>query len=212
MVVNEEWLAGNDEYIEKKLLKELKLKRKREEKKSPGRWTRGDEAKDLKMLNEKGKEKVVDIEEDAERKRKIKVKGKEKVVGIKEDVERKRKIKVKGKEKVVDVEKGSEKNERVNKQKHNNVLTGRATVRQLFEGMHGLSPERKKVIREMGFGDLIEFPIFEIPIKLAFYVVDILNTTNMTLECAMGDIVITSKIVKQVLGLPMGRRKLEREG
>ncbi|GJS85224.1 peptidase C48, SUMO/sentrin/Ubl1 [Tanacetum coccineum] len=59
--------------------------------------------------------------------------------------------------------------------------------------MRGLSPERKKVIKEMGFGDLIEFPIFEIPTKLAFYVVDILNTTNMTLECPMGDIVITPK-------------------
>ncbi|GKB99365.1 hypothetical protein Tco_0985502 [Tanacetum coccineum] len=32
MVVNEEWLAGNDEYIERKVLKEMKLKRKREEK------------------------------------------------------------------------------------------------------------------------------------------------------------------------------------
>ncbi|GJV36658.1 peptidase C48, SUMO/sentrin/Ubl1 [Tanacetum coccineum] len=78
--------------------------------------------------------------------------------------------------------------------------------------MRGLSPERKKVIREMGFGDLIEFPIFEIPTKLAFYFVDILNTKYMTLECPMGDIVISPKTVKQVLGLPMGRRRLEREG
>nr|GEX38386.1 peptidase C48, SUMO/sentrin/Ubl1 [Tanacetum cinerariifolium] len=31
-------------------------------------------------------------------------------------------------------------------------------------------------------------------------------------ECPMGDIVITPKTVKKVLGLPMGRRKLEREG
>ncbi|GKB54230.1 hypothetical protein Tco_0904983 [Tanacetum coccineum] len=180
MVVNEEWLAGNDEYIERKVLKELKLKRKREEK---NHLVDGQEGK--------GKEKVVDVEEDAERKRKFKIKGKEKVV---------------------DFEKGSEKNKRINKQKNNSVLKGRATVRQLFEAMRGLSPERKKVIREMGFRDLIEFPIFEIPTKLVFYVVDILNTTNMTLECPMGDIVITAKTVKQVLGLPMGRRRLEREG
>ncbi|GJR99814.1 hypothetical protein Tco_0316323 [Tanacetum coccineum] len=78
--------------------------------------------------------------------------------------------------------------------------------------MRGLSPERKKVIREMGFEDLIEFLIFKIPTKLVFYVVDILNTTNMMLECPMGEIVITPKIVKQVLGLPMRRMKLEREG
>ncbi|GJU36387.1 hypothetical protein Tco_1184741 [Tanacetum coccineum] len=201
MVVNEEWLAGNDEYIERKVLKELKLKRKREEK---NHLVDGQE--------DKGKERVINVEEDAERKRKIKGKGKEKVVDVEEDAERKRKIKVKGKEKVDDFEKGSEKNERVNKQKNNSVLKGRATVRQLFEAMRGLSPERKKVIGEMRFGDLIEFPIFEIPTKLAFYFVDILNTTNMTLECPMGDIVITPKTVKQVLGLPMERRKLEREG
>nr|GFB79147.1 peptidase C48, SUMO/sentrin/Ubl1 [Tanacetum cinerariifolium] len=96
--------------------------------------------------------------------------------------------------------------------KNNSVLKGRETVRQLFEAMRGLIPERKKVIREMRFGDLIGFPIFEIPNKFAFYVVDILNTTNMTLECPMGDIVITPKTVKQVLGLQMGRRRLEREG
>ncbi|GKA60464.1 hypothetical protein Tco_0759871 [Tanacetum coccineum] len=159
MVLNEEWLAGNDEYIERKVLKELKLKRKREEKKSPGRWTRGDEAKDLaekhkkikkqqqdtkssrkiedkgkervinveedaerkRKIKGKGKEKVVDVEEDAERKRKIKGKGKEKVVDVEEDAERKRKIKVKGKEKVVDFEEESEKNKRINKQKHNSL-------------------------------------------------------------------------------------------
>ncbi|GJR41288.1 peptidase C48, SUMO/sentrin/Ubl1 [Tanacetum coccineum] len=62
--------------------------------------------------------------------------------------------------------------------------------------MHGLSPERKKVIREMRFEDLIEFLIFEIPTKLVFYVIDILSITNMMLECPMGDIVITPKTWK----------------
>ncbi|GJX34893.1 hypothetical protein Tco_0246450 [Tanacetum coccineum] len=186
MVVNKEWLAGNDEYIERKVLKEMKLKRKPEEKNH--------------------------LHQDTESSRKIEDKGKERVINVEEDAERKRKVKVKGKEKLVDSEEGSEKNKKINRQKHNSVLKGRATVRQLFEAMHGLSPERKKVMREMGFRDLIEFPIFEIPTKLAFYVVDILNTTNMTLECPMGDIEITPKTVKQVLGLPMGRRRLEREG
>nr|GFC46630.1 peptidase C48, SUMO/sentrin/Ubl1 [Tanacetum cinerariifolium] len=125
---------------------------------------------------------------------------------------RKRKIKNKGKEEVNDVEDESETNERVQKQSFNRVLKGRATVRPLFEAMHGLTPQRKRVVREMGFGNLIDFLKVEIPIKLAFYVVDILNIRKMTLECPMGDIVITPKTVKEVLGLPMGRRKLEREG
>ncbi|GKC23050.1 hypothetical protein Tco_1025200 [Tanacetum coccineum] len=117
-----------------------------------------------------------------------------------------------GKEKVVDVEDKSEMNERVLRQSFNNVLKGRATVSPLFEAMRGLSPQRKRVIRETGLGDLIDFLIVEIPTKLAFFVVDILNTRKMTLKCPMGDIVITPKTVKEVLGLPMGRRKLEREG
>ncbi|GKF00604.1 hypothetical protein Tco_0027527, partial [Tanacetum coccineum] len=78
--------------------------------------------------------------------------------------------------------------------------------------MRGLTPQRKRVVTEMGFGSLIDFPIVGIQTKLAFYVVDILNTRKMTLECPMGDKVITPKIVKEVLGLLMGRRKLEREG
>nr|GFA74286.1 hypothetical protein [Tanacetum cinerariifolium] len=88
----------------------------------------------------------------------------------------KRKIKNKGKAKVNNVKNESETNERVQKQSFNRVLKGRATVRPLFEAMHGLTPQRRKG------------------------------------ECPMEDIVITPKIVKEVLGLPMERRKLEREG
>ncbi|GKE42465.1 hypothetical protein Tco_1469749 [Tanacetum coccineum] len=113
---------------------------------------------------------------------------------------------------VVDVEDESETNERVHKQSFNRVLKGRTTVRPLFEAMRGLTPQRKRVVREMGFGNLVDFPIVEIPTKLAFYVVDILNTRKMMLECPLGDIVITPKTAKEVLGLQMGRRKLEREG
>ncbi|GKD33555.1 hypothetical protein Tco_1249064, partial [Tanacetum coccineum] len=97
------------------------------------------DTKSSRKNEDKGKEKVINVEEDAERKRKIKGKGKEKVVDVKEDVERKRKVKVKGKEKLVDSEEGSEKNKRINKQKHNSVLKGRATIRQLFEAMRVLA-------------------------------------------------------------------------
>nr|GEU97811.1 retrovirus-related Pol polyprotein from transposon TNT 1-94 [Tanacetum cinerariifolium] len=103
-------------------------------------------------------------------------------------------------------------NERAQKQSFNRVSKGRTTVRTLFEAMHGLTLQRKRVVKEMGFGNLIDFLIVEIRTKLAFYVIDILNTRKMTLECPMGDIVITPKTMKEVLGLPMGRKKLEREG
>ncbi|GJX16516.1 hypothetical protein Tco_0217348 [Tanacetum coccineum] len=200
--------------------KRSKAKKKREEKKSPGRWTRSDETKLLaekhkrikkqqannqqtRKNEDKGKEEVVDVEQESEMNERLEKQ---------KQAETEKKIKNKGKEKVVDVEDESETNERVQKQSFNRVLKGRATVRPLFEAMRGLTPQRKRVVREMGFGNLIDFPIVEIPTKLAFYVVDILNTRKMMLECPMGDIVITPKTVKEVLGLPMGRRKLEREG
>ncbi|GJR27742.1 hypothetical protein Tco_1103974 [Tanacetum coccineum] len=216
----QEWIASNEKYLQSKAEKEAKRKRKREEKKSPGRWTRSDETKLLAEKHkrikkqqadnqqttkneDKGKEEVVDVEQESEMNERLEKQ---------KQAETEKKIKNKGKEKVVDVEDESETNERVQKQSFNRVLKGRATVRPLFEAMRGLTPQRKRVVREMGFGNLIDFPIVEIPTKLAFYVVDILNTRKMMLECPMGDIVITPKTVKEVLGLPMGRRKLEREG
>ncbi|GJS50773.1 hypothetical protein Tco_0624135 [Tanacetum coccineum] len=186
----QEWIASNEKYLQSKAEKEAKRKRKREEKKSPGRWTRSDETKLLAEKHKRIKKQQADNQQT-------------------------RKNEDKGKEEVVDVEQESEMNERLEKQKQAETEKKSRTKekrRPLFEAMRGLTPQRKRVVREMGFGNLIDFPIVEIPTKLAFYVVDILNTRKMMLECPMGDIVITPKTVKEVLGLPMGRRKLEREG
>nr|GEZ34268.1 hypothetical protein [Tanacetum cinerariifolium] len=72
--INEEWLAGNYEYIERKVLKELKLKRKREEKNHlvNGQVVTAARYRKFKKIEDKGKERVINVEEDAERKRKIK--------------------------------------------------------------------------------------------------------------------------------------------
>ncbi|GKE48085.1 hypothetical protein Tco_1479343 [Tanacetum coccineum] len=91
-VVNEAWLASNEKYLQSKAEKDSKRKRKREEKQSPGRWTRSD---GTKLLAEKHKR-------------------------IKKQhayTQQKRKNQDKEKEKVVDVEEESEMNERLKKQK-----------------------------------------------------------------------------------------------
>nr|GEW03106.1 pentatricopeptide repeat-containing protein [Tanacetum cinerariifolium] len=96
-----------------------------------------------KVKNEnKGKEKVVYVEEESEINERVK-KQKQAKTG------KKRKFKKKGKEKVVDVEDESEMNERVLKQSFNSVLKGRVTVSPLFDAMCGLSPQRKRVIKEI---------------------------------------------------------------
>nr|GEY62065.1 200 kDa antigen p200 [Tanacetum cinerariifolium] len=130
------WIASNEKYLQSKIEKESQWKRKRKEKKSPGRWTRSDETKLLAEKHKRIKKQQADYQQTTKN----------------ED---------KGKEEVVDVEQESEKNERLKKQKQ-------------AETEKKKNQEQRK--RE---------------------------------ECPMGDIVITPKTVKEVLGFSMGTRKLE---
>ena len=91
------------------------------------------------------------------------------------------------------------------------TLRPRATSVPLFEVMRCLSSERKKVIIEMGFGELIDFPIGKIPTKLAFFVINSLQTDTMSLKLPTGDITILPTTVKEIFGIPMGKRMLERQ-
>ncbi|GJU39461.1 hypothetical protein Tco_1192418 [Tanacetum coccineum] len=88
----QEWIASNEKYLQSKAEKEAKRKRKREEKKSPGRWTRSDETKLLAEKHKRIKKQQADNQQT-------------------------RKNEDKGKEEVVDVEQESEMNERLEKQK-----------------------------------------------------------------------------------------------
>ncbi|PWA37596.1 hypothetical protein CTI12_AA587400 [Artemisia annua] len=96
------------------------------------------------------------------------------------------------------------------KRKVYTMLSGRETFKPLFEAMHGLSIERKKVITQMGFRDLIDFPINEVPTMLAFFVVGCLDIETMNLRLPTGNLQISPQTVKEVLGLPKGSRRLER--
>ncbi|PWA83044.1 hypothetical protein CTI12_AA172490 [Artemisia annua] len=91
------------------------------------------------------------------------------------------------------------------------ILRGRATAVKLYETMKSLSTERKKMIMEMGFGDLIYFQIGSIPTKLAFFVVNSLDTDTMTLNLPNGKIPILPETVKEIFGIPMGETMLERQ-
>ena len=125
--------------------------------------------------------------------------------------EDKKREKSKGKRKI-DESENADMDENIIKKKRKvyTILRAMATVKPLFEAMHGLSIERKKEIRKMGFGDLVDFPINELPTKLAFYVVDSLDVEGMNLRLPTGNLKISPQTVKFVLGLPKGSRRLER--
>ncbi|PWA72816.1 hypothetical protein CTI12_AA266580 [Artemisia annua] len=80
------------------------------------------------------------------------------------------------------------------------ILRGRATAVPLYETM-----------KKMGFRDLIDFPIGSIPTKLAFFVVNSLETDTMTLNLPNGKIPILPETVKEIFGIPMRETMLERQ-
>lgn len=151
------------------------------------------------------KESSVKIKE-ADAKEKESEKDKMKEVGVNNSE------KSKGKRKIDETEKVEVDGNDINKKRRvYPILRSTATVKPLFEAMHGLSKERKKVIRKMGFGDLIDFPINEVPTKLAFYVVDSLDVEGMNLRLPTGNLQVSPQTVKMVFGLPRGSRRLEGE-
>ncbi|PWA83380.1 hypothetical protein CTI12_AA168030 [Artemisia annua] len=91
------------------------------------------------------------------------------------------------------------------------TLRARTTSLPQFDGMRILTPERKTMIRQMGFGELIDFPIWKIPTKLAFFVINSLERKTMSLKLPNGDITILPEIMLTVFGIPMGERPLERQ-
>ncbi|PWA95352.1 ulp1 protease family, C-terminal catalytic domain-containing protein [Artemisia annua] len=81
------------------------------------------------------------------------------------------------------------------------TLRGRATSLPLFDAIRILTPERKTMIRQMGFRELIDFPIWEIPTKLTFFVINSLETKTMSLKLPNGDITILPETVQTLVYL-----------
>lgn len=195
----EEMDNKNERERERKEVEETERKRKREKEEKAFKEMENKRKKELEeeeyAKRQKEKEEVVT---DMENKRK-RERGKEESSKIRENQKRNKKF--------------SEHNDDIGKMETGTInITGCASVKHLFDAMRGLSNKRKKVIRNMGFGELIDFPISEIPKKLAYFVVDILDTTSMALVCPTGKIQLNKEMVKKILGIPMGRRKLKREG
>ena len=121
----------------------------------------------------------------------------------------KKEEKANGKRKIDETEVDDDGNAK-KKRKWYTLLRARATIKPLFEATHGLSVERKRLIRHMGFGDLIDFPIEELPTRLAYFIVDSLDVETMNLRLPTGNLQISPQTVKVALGLPKGTRRLER--
>ncbi|GJU70313.1 hypothetical protein Tco_1256572 [Tanacetum coccineum] len=89
-------------------------------------------------------------------------------------------------------------------------LREKTTIKPLDDATKLLSPDRKSKIREIGFGCMLDFPFQKILRKLTYFVLKNLETEKMEVKLLGGSkIKITPKKIWEVLGIPMGKNKLE---
>ncbi|PWA54937.1 hypothetical protein CTI12_AA431760 [Artemisia annua] len=79
----------------------------------------------------------------------------------------------------------------------------------MSDAMVGLTEMRKKCLKDIGFERFINFPITELPGALLYYVVDKFHLTSMELRLEKGSIKITKQRIHDMIGVPMGKMKLE---
>ncbi|GJV25901.1 ulp1 protease family, C-terminal catalytic domain-containing protein [Tanacetum coccineum] len=74
----------------------------------------------------------------------------------------------------------------------------------LFRMMTNLTEEQSQSVRVMGFGDILEYRLSEIPTRLGYWVLDKFNEDSCSLIFGGNTITFTRETVHKVLGIPMG--------
>ncbi|GKE34300.1 hypothetical protein Tco_1453622, partial [Tanacetum coccineum] len=95
------------------------------------------------------------------------------------------------------------------KDKVRKSIRTRTTPTSLFSAMCILNPDRKKCIRDMGFGSMIGMAIHEIPGVLGLYVMKNLDTEKNELLLSDSSILVNSQSVHDILGIPISGRSIE---
>ncbi|PWA37056.1 hypothetical protein CTI12_AA594850 [Artemisia annua] len=85
----------------------------------------------------------------------------------------------------------------------------RSSPKPLCDATSNLSNERKRCLKEMRFETMINFPLNELPGSLGFYVLENFHPNSMELRLEKGSIKVTRQKVHDMLGVPMGSRKLD---
>ncbi|GJV60508.1 hypothetical protein Tco_1466608 [Tanacetum coccineum] len=85
----------------------------------------------------------------------------------------------------------------------------RSSPKPMYEAMMTLTDPQKKCLKDMGFERMIHFPIVELPSALAYHAINHFHLGSMELRLEKGSIKATRQKVHDMLGIPMGSKKLE---
>ncbi|KAJ9547567.1 hypothetical protein OSB04_020110 [Centaurea solstitialis] len=80
-------------------------------------------------------------------------------------------------------------------------LKTRTSPKTLYDTVVDLTNEKKKAVSDLGFGSMLNMTMDGITQKLAYYIVDSLNTTKMEISIETGPIPVTLNSIHELLGL-----------
>ncbi|KAL4571455.1 hypothetical protein LXL04_018215 [Taraxacum kok-saghyz] len=82
--------------------------------------------------------------------------------------------------------------------------TNKSSPAALFSTIQELSREQIICVRRMGFGELINMKITEVPGAIAYYMLDNFDTTTNKINLLCGSIEVTTDLVNHIMGFPVG--------
>ena len=89
------------------------------------------------------------------------------------------------------------------------TLRTRTAPTALYSALSILSPEREKVLIDMGFGGLIGMKIHDLPGSLGYHVISMVDEKERKLGTTNGTIDITEFKVQEILGIPNGEVSID---
>lgn len=86
----------------------------------------------------------------------------------------------------------------------------RSRPKMLTDTIARMTREQKQVVRDMGFAGVLQLKLRSISREFARFVIGQLDTDHMVIHTPNGDIPIDRMAVHEVLGFPLGHKKIIR--
>uniref|UniRef100_A0A7N0UZD2 Uncharacterized protein n=1 Tax=Kalanchoe fedtschenkoi TaxID=63787 RepID=A0A7N0UZD2_KALFE len=93
------------------------------------------------------------------------------------------------------------------------TLLTRTTPKTLMDVVRDIrkSPSKIQAVREIGFGEVVHFPVDELPLKLAFWLVNNFDETTCEVALPGACLKVTQDDVQMVFGIPKGSQTLSHD-
>lgn len=88
-------------------------------------------------------------------------------------------------------------------------LQCRVSPKTLYSATKKMNPEQMDVVRRIGFGKILDMEFNEIPLRLAYFLVQKFSHTTSSIELTIGNIQITRESIHEMFGVPIGGKDIQ---